>query len=219
MKRQRAFIFDMDGVIINSETMWENSEKSFLTEMMGKEVYQKIKDQILGSTVDMVYDLARQNGFSLDKRLFFQLYDQQARDVYARAKLTDNIEKFISLLVSMNFRIGLVSASRSFWIELVLNKLKKRNIFSYVLSLSERNDLSSKPNPDGYIEVMKKLQSVPTSTIILEDSQKGIMAAKNSGALSICLLEHLPVGYVVEGADISVRTVTDLLQLFKMITL
>mgnify|MGYP001565347236 CR=1 FL=1 len=38
----KAFIFDMDGVIFNSESLWQESEKNFIGELLGEKTYQKI---------------------------------------------------------------------------------------------------------------------------------------------------------------------------------
>lgn len=211
----KAFIFDMDGVIINSESVWEQKEKAFLGELLGEEVYRKIKNEILGSTTDVVYDLACQNGFKMSKNEFLKRYDDQAMLVYAQSKLTMDIDELLDYLVSLNFKIGLVTASRKLWIEQVLSKLKNKDVFEYILSLAGKKDLKPKPYPDGYLEVMKKFDSDAQETMILEDSKKGVEAAKKSGAFTICLLENLPANYRPQGADMYVKDLKSLIKFLK----
>lgn len=211
----KAFIFDMDGVIINSETVWKKYEQEFLTDLLGDKVYKKLKGNLLGSTTQVIYELAYRNGLRMKKDLFMQRYDEQALLVYAESELTRDIDKLLQKIISLNFKMGLVTASRRLWIEQVLPKLRNRNVFQYVLSLAEREDLKPKPSPDGYLEVIKKLKSIPEKTIILEDSNKGIEAAKASGAFTICLREHLPSNYVSKKADMYIENLDSLIKFLE----
>ena len=213
-----AFIFDMDGVIIDSEPVWERYEQIFLPELLGKDVYAKIKDQILGNSVSGIYKAAVQWGFKMTKKEFEQIYDRYAEIVYEEAKFTDGIQELVDKLISINFTLGLVSSSRQYWINLVFKKLGSDNIFRCVLSL-DSYDRKPKPFPDGYLEAINLLGSVPEKTIILEDSNRGIQAAKASGAFTICLQENLPKGYLPPNADKYVTSIRELIQQIESITI
>ncbi|HLC87817.1 MAG TPA: HAD family phosphatase [Patescibacteria group bacterium] len=213
----KAFILDMDGVIVNSEIIWEKYEEIFLSGLLGKNIYEKIKGDLLGSTAKVIYGLAKKNGLVMEKDEFFKSYDRQAVSVYKESELTKDIEKLIEKLVSMEFNIGLVTSSRRLWIDQVIPRLKNRNSFKYILSIGDRDDLESKPSPAGYIEAMKKLNSSPAKTIILEDSNKGIESAKKSGALTICLREHLRKNYLPRGADIYIDDIAGLIRILEVI--
>ena len=207
----KAFIFDMDGVIINSESLWGQREKEFLTTLVGVNVYEKIKDHLMGSTINVIYERTRDAGLTMEKSEFLKIYDEQALYVYSLSNPTNDINKLLQKLADLNFKIGLFSASRPLWIETVLKKIKNRHLFEFILSLAERTDLQPKPYPDGFLEAMKSLGSVPEKTIILEDSNKGLLAAKASGAFTICLREHLPDDHVSEKADMTVDNLKTLL--------
>ncbi len=60
---------------------------------------------------------------------------------------------------------------------------------------------------------MHKLKANPKTTIILEDSNSGIEAARESGAFTVALMENKVTNYVQIGANIYVETVTDLIKL------
>ena len=66
------------------------------------------------------------------------------------------------------------------------------------------------------LEAMKKLNSTPGKTIILEDSNKGIQSAKKSGALTVCLREHLRKNYLPQGADIYIDDLASLIKLLEV---
>lgn len=206
----RAFIFDMDGVIVNSEPVWAFYEQKFLPQLMEWDIYFKVKDQTLGNSVSGIYKIASRYGLQMDKARFEQIYDRYATIVYSKAKITDRVRELIKKLISMNFKLGLVSSSRQFWIDLVMKKLNINYPFQVVLSLDGDN-VKQKPSPDGYLKAIKTLNSKPSLTVILEDSKRGIQAAKASGALTICLQENLPKGYLPEGADIYAKTIKELI--------
>jgi HAD superfamily hydrolase (TIGR01509 family) len=202
----------MDGVIIASETVWEIYDKQFFTSLLGEEGFFKIKDSLMGTAPEVIYEIACGFGLTVNKTQFITQYDEVAFRVYQDALLTKNINELIEKLTSLNFKIGLVTASRPSWIEKVLPRLKTRSKFDYILSLPEREDLKPKPYPDGYLAAIKKMGSVPEKTIILEDSNRGIQAGKASGALTICLKENLPDGYIAEGADMYVENLQTLMK-------
>ncbi len=210
----KAFIFDMDGVIINSEPAWERYEQKFLPELMGKDTYLKIKDQIFGNSVSGIYAVASKYGLKIAKKEFEEIYDQYAKLVYKEAKITDGIPELLNKLISMNFKLGLVSSSRQSWIDMVINKLNKKVRFQSILSLDGKN-IKPKPYPDGYLKAIKELGSKPSLSIIIEDSQKGIQAAKKCGALVICLKENLSENYLPKGADIYVKTIKELTDKYR----
>ncbi len=208
----KAFIFDMDGVIINSEPVWARYEEKFVPKLFGKNIYSKMKDQILGSTINKIYELACGYGLKMNKNKFVQVYDSYARIIYQEAKITKGIEALIDKLISLNFKLALVSSSRQFWIDMVLSKMKKTaDKFDYVLSLNDEG-ITTKPSPDGYLKAIEKLGSKPGLTIILEDSQRGVDSAKASGAFTICLKEYLPKNYLPQGADMYVETIDELIE-------
>lgn len=211
----KAFIFDMDGVIVDSETIWLQREEKFLTELLGRKIYLKIKDVLLGSTIKAIYEKAQENGYQIDFKDFVARYDKEAMDIYKQAKINPEIDTLTELLISLKFKIGLVTSSRKSWIDQVLPKLKNFQAFECIISIGERKDLRSKPAPDGYLEAIKTLRSVPEKTIILEDSNKGIASAKASGAITICLKEYLPAGYIPTGADIYFEKLSDLIKILE----
>lgn len=211
----KAFIFDMDGVLVNSEKVWAKYEPKFLTRLMGKLVYKKIKDKIFGSTVNQIYLAAKKFDFSMSENQFYQEYDKLAIRVYGEAKITRGTDELIDVLKKLKFKIGLVTAARPLWVKPVLSKLNNTGCFNCVISLTERLDLKPKPDPDGYLALIKKLTVAPQRTIILEDSNRGIEAAKRSRALTICLKENLPNGYQPKNADIYIEKMADLVRIIN----
>lgn len=192
----KAFIFDMDGVIINSETGWDKIEEA-------------LPCHSLGQSINSGFINARKIDPSLSWKNYFNQLNRHAKKIYAQAALAKNIDKLIDRLINNRYRLGLVSGSTSKWVGTVMARLKQP--IPLRISLHEHPELKPKPAPDGYLEAMRQLQVKPKNTIILEDSQLGIDSAKAAGAYTICLTEHHPKNYHPTGADLYVKNLKELL--------
>ena len=190
---KRAFLFDMDGVIVNSEVTWSKHGMDFAERLYGKDILEKMGDMV-GASLDHEYAEAKKHGFAMDLDEYYRRYDEQAAKMYALSSITDGLADLINFLKTNEYTTGIVSSSRRPWIEFVLEKIGDRSLFDYTISLNEAG-LLSKPAPDGYIRAMKDLGIAPESTIILEDSNNGIRSAKDSGAFVIGFTPHLVEGY------------------------
>jgi HAD superfamily hydrolase (TIGR01509 family) len=190
----KAFIFDMDGVLVNSEQVWIKYENNLLERILGKDLSQQIGSTI-GISVNSVYDKAKALGFSMAREDFQKLYDDVALVVYKKVVITKGVSELVEFLVKEDFKIALVSSSAQSWINQVLLRIDFKDRFKIITSVNDRRDLKPKPNPDGYLETIQRLQTTPDKTIIIEDSNAGITAAKASGAFTIAFTQNLLDGY------------------------
>lgn len=201
----RAFIFDMDGVLVDSERAWLGYDDALLSELFGKEIAEKIGD-VIGMSLKVVYAKGVEYGAIIDYETYVSKYDSAATHVYNRAELTPDAERLVGFLKKHGFRLGLVSSSRRKWIEQVLPRLSFKDHLEQIVSLNDREDMRPKPAPDGYIEVLQKLNADPERSIVLEDSNTGIQAAKAAGAYVIGFRGNLVPGYEQGGADTYAET-------------
>jgi len=208
---QKAFLFDMDGVIIDSERVWGTIEANLMTGMFGKEIYTALKKTgLTGSNLNSIHAQAVKLGATIPREEYLGRFNEAAQYVYRHAPLTEGIEEFAKELLKQNFKLGLVSASPLNWIEMMFKKMSIRDSFTCVISLHERNDLQPKPAPDGYREAMNIIQAPPSKTLVLEDSRHGINAGLAAGAFTICLRQNWPDGYEAKGADLYVDSLPSL---------
>jgi mannitol-1-/sugar-/sorbitol-6-/2-deoxyglucose-6-phosphatase len=210
----RAFIFDMDGVLINDESIWENKKQAMYGELFGPEIHEKL-GSTLGINMDSVYERALNTGTKVDKAKFIEEFHKLAGDIYSTTPIPQGTKELAEALLQLGYHIGIVSASPLSWITTVTKRLTFEDNIELIISLHERPDLKHKPEPDGYTEAMRALDATPDDTIILEDSNSGIESARTSGAYTIGLKQNLVDGYVQEGADAYAETMMDVIELVK----
>lgn len=210
----KAFLFDMDGVLINDEAIWEAKKQKMYSRLFGEEIHRKL-GSTLGLNMDGIYERAAVAGTNVPKDQFMREFYDQAGDVYSTAPIPEGTHELAEALFGMDYHIGIVSASPLSWITAVTKRLPFEDKIELIISLHEREDLRHKPEPDGYLEAMKAFEVTPNNTIILEDSNSGIKSAKASGAFTIGLKQNLVDGYVQEGADAYAATMRDVIELVK----
>ena len=207
----KAFIFDLDGVLIDDEAIWEKEKEKFYPEILGEEVARKLVGTI-GSTMDGIYKKAVQYGATISKDEFLDAFYKRAATIYQTAPITTGLRELNDTLIKHNYHIGIVTSSPTEWVEIVMKRIPFMKV-AFILSLHERPDLQPKPSPDGYREAMEKLNIKPESTIVLEDSNAGIASAKAAGGYTIGLRQNLVEGHSQVGADIYSDTIEDVIKI------
>ena len=208
----KAFIFDMDGVLVASEKLWHEYLEKIWPDLVGAEIAQVFRIPI-GQTPLTMHAEAVKHGSTVTLEEFLGEFDKIAQKVYEEAPITDEFEKLINFLIERNFKLGLVSSSKRSWIDLVLNRVSFKDKISSVVSINDRPELQSKPHPSSYIETIENLGATSDSTIILEDSNSGIQAAKAAGVYTIGFTANLLSEYTQHGADRYANKIDDVISI------
>lgn len=212
MKKDKAFIFDLDGVIINDEPMWQIAKKEIFIRLFGEEIYKKLGNTV-GLNRTIIHEKAVAMGSTATIEELFSAFEEKAHGIYQNAPLTPGLKRLSDILVHLRYRIGVVSASPKNWVDTVLERITFKESVEVVVSLSERKDLAHKPSPDGYHEAMRLLQVASFDTVVLEDSNAGIESAKKAGAYVIGLTQNLVDGYRQTGADAYAQNLDEVIHL------
>ncbi len=181
----KAVIFDMDGLLVDSEPYWKMAEK----EVFGK----------LGLT--LTDELLRQvMGFRLNEvvRHWYQYqawpnpnFEQTETDVLAcvqeliikHAEALPGVLQLLETLKHQHKPMALASSSAMSLIETVVDKLKIRHYFDFLVSAE--TEPYGKPHPAIFLTTAQKLQVSPTDCLVFEDSLNGVIAAK--AARMVCI--------------------------------
>ncbi len=212
--KKKVFLFDMDGVLIDSDRLWAERKPVVYERLFGREIAQKMGAGI-GSNREENYKKARAFGATVTREEYDSAVSALAPDIYRDAPITKDIEQLGAYLLKNEYNVGIVSASERSWIEFMLERLPFADDVELVISLFERDDLAHKPSPDGYLAAMTALGVSPEETVILEDSNVGIEAAKASGAFTIGLRCNLLPGYEQKGADIYAKNPIEVVKILE----
>ena len=181
----KAAIFDMDGVIIDSEPFhWEVNKKIF--KILGIRASKKDYKKYIGtSNTNMWTDL--KSRYKLPQSIKKLVAMQGSGNVdFLRENQFGPIEGITELLFDLkknNIVIALASSSPSIAIHLVLKKFNFKNFFSVVVSGEDFK--KSKPAPDIFLKTAKLMHALPARCVVIEDSTHGVFAARAAGMKSI----------------------------------
>jgi|BioPla2DNA2_1021312.scaffolds.fasta_scaffold04977_10 HAD superfamily hydrolase (TIGR01509 family) len=178
---QKAVIFDMDGVIINSEALWKQAEKEIFTSLGVKvtDEWSKLTKSMTTTEVTKFW----YNKFPWQNKnleLVEQLVISRVIElIECKDCLINGVEEFIGKLKKEDYKIGLATNSPFRVICTVLQKHGISNLFDTISSAEFEN--KGKPDPAIYLTTAKKLNVETNNCFVIEDSFSGMLAAKNAG--------------------------------------
>ena len=175
-----AVIFDMDGVIVDSEIHWKTTEGFFLQSLIPTWSVND-QDRIIGLGVLDLYALLI-NTYHLQKtkEQFLEIYQEMANEIYGqKVSLMEGFAALLNALNSKNIPVALASSSPTSWINIMLDRFSLRDSFKAVVSADELAG-QGKPSPAIYLLSAARLGVRPNRCIAIEDSKNGVLSAKNA---------------------------------------
>ena len=177
----KAVIFDMDGVIIDSEPIHFEVDMQTMREF-GVNISKDELNKYVGTTNEyMLNDLI--NKYKIQRSLK-EILEYKMELTIRRIKETkiNAISGIPELLISLkhnNIKTAIGSSSPKELIITVIEKFQLGKYFDCIVSGDEVKE--GKPKPDIYLEVSKRIGVNPEECIVIEDSRNGVLAAKNAG--------------------------------------
>jgi sugar-phosphatase len=212
IKEYDAVIFDMDGVLIDSEPLWKIAmEEVFhaLGSTLKKEDFQKT----VGLRIDEVVHFWNHHenwGISNESEIEEAIIVKMIELISKNAQPLSGVIETLSFLKYKGLKIGLATSSSSRLIKVVLAELNIARFFDFVHSAE--NEAYGKPHPAVYIKVAEKLNVSPTKCLVIEDSFNGVIAGLAAKMKVVCIPEktHFP-NQRLAVADFHFETMNDFL--------
>ena len=186
MKPIKAVIFDMDGVLIDSEPVYLHHQ------------YTHLKPSYPWITLESMYPLVGISGQEYmpfmaklcrrtDDAAFRQEMDAMNAGcrVYYPDILRKEVRPLLHELKQMGLQVALASSSSRECIEQVLTQCKIRELFDCIVSGHEFTH--SKPDPEIFLLSCRHFDIAPEDALVLEDSENGLLAAHNGKIPAICI--------------------------------
>jgi len=209
-----AVIFDMDGVVINSEPFWVEAEMEVYNNY-GIKMTEEMCLQMKGVKTE---DVAK-HWFSFFERtepaqniLVAEIFHKVTKIIVERGKAMSGLIGLLEYLQDKQLKIGLATSSFYSIVDVVMEKLKIAAYFDVIHSAeSEKN---GKPSPDVYIGAAAKLGVNPENCIAIEDSYYGLLSAKAAGMFAIAMPGKSEFNDdKFDIADLKIKSLKDIIEL------
>jgi mannitol-1-/sugar-/sorbitol-6-/2-deoxyglucose-6-phosphatase len=174
----KAVIFDMDGLLIDSEPTWQKLEKE-LYASLGIQLTVAEKHEMMGTP-------ALENAKRLYARYGWEKYspeevakmlEQKVAAAFRQGiELMPGVDQALQICKRHNLPVAIASSSPMVLIETVVDTLKLREHFKHIYSA--QHEPLGKPHPGVFISVGEKLGVAPDHCLVFENSPAGVLAAK-----------------------------------------
>lgn len=208
---EKAFIFDMDGVVINSEPMHEQIELEVAAGFNIHIDQARMKKYVGMRSKDVWAAIIKEDGLDLKPEQIIEVADKQKVKYIEDNKLEpiDGIRELLVKLKELNYRIALASSSPKEFIEAVLKKFEILHFFDTIVNGDEV--AHGKPAPDIFLEAARRLGVRPENCTILEDSNNGVDAGNIAGMRTIAYVNPDSGNLDLSKATHIVKSVRDVL--------
>lgn len=211
----RAVIFDMDGVIVDSEPLHLNIEEDIFKNL-GISITSEEHNTFIGTTSHYMWDKIRTNHnlaesleelVELDRNTYLEFLNN-ALDLQP----INGVRELIIDLHKNNIKLAVASSSPLNIIERVLNLFEIRDYFNYIVTGDYVS--KSKPEPDIFLYAAEKLDVDPKECVVIEDSHNGVLAAKKANMKCIGYKNLNSGNQDLSKADLTIDDFNDINSIF-----
>ncbi|MBS1686460.1 MAG: hexitol phosphatase HxpB [Bacteroidetes bacterium] len=174
----KAVIYDMDGLLIDSEPYWRKSMIKVLAS-----VGLQLTEEQCASTTGLRFDHVLEywyEKYPWEAKTIVEVHEEILDDMeYAithEAQLMPGVIESLELFTSRGYKVALASSSAMRLIQACVKRLHAQEIFKAVISAEHEE--YGKPHPAVFIKAAAELKVHPLDCIVLEDSLMGVIAAK-----------------------------------------
>ncbi len=180
-----AVIFDMDGVIIDSEPTHQKLEFEMFSELGLYISEEEHKSYVGTSSVDMWTKIKAKHGLKktpeelllYGRAKYWEALDQ------GRVPLVNGSKALIVEFYQKGLTVQVASSATRPTVDKVINHFNLQKYFSYRIGGNEVT--KSKPEPEIFIKASKQSGTHPADCLVIEDSANGVKAAKSAGMYCI----------------------------------
>jgi sugar-phosphatase len=205
-----AVVFDMDGVLVDSEPIWRRVE----LEVFGRLGVELREEDLLKTMGVRIADVVRMwhERHPWDEPpvedVADEIVERVADTIEREASLAGGALEAIDRLRAHGLPLALASSSPMRLIEAVLRMGRLEDRFDVVLTAEDEEH--GKPAPDVYLSAARALGVAPERCLAIEDSINGVRAAKAAGMVVIAVPPPETRGGDIGGADLILGSLADL---------
>jgi beta-phosphoglucomutase len=208
-----ALIFDLDGVLVDSEPLHRRAKEQALVEI-GIELPESVYDELKGRPDDIgLREIVEEKGVPEKFPQLIERKSQLYREIHHELKEVGGATEFVRWAKS-HFRIALATSSTPYNREVAFGVLGVGDLFESVVDSGRHQ--RPKPDPEVFQVAMSDLGLRPADCWIIEDSVNGLRAAKSAGCFAVGITTTFGATILrAEGAGIVVESFPELRQLIE----
>ncbi len=173
---QKAVIFDMDGVILNSIPTHYRSLRDMFKEIGIDYSFQEfVRNDVTAGSMNLIPRVLKEHGKKGDAAALLRRKEKLLKK---NIQMFAGVKQLIILLRKDGYKLAVGSGGSRRFVHLMLKKHKLKKYFPVVVTGSEARQ---KPHPDIYVKAAKKLGLRPSQCVVIEDSKNGVTAAHRAG--------------------------------------
>lgn len=207
----QAIIFDMDGVIIDSEALHIEAEKQTLKDhsiIIPDSEWQRFK----GTTYEWMYqyiiDHFTDGSITAEKLVKHTEYIY-LKTAAKKLKLIPGAKEYLKIIKKTDKKVALTTSSKKRLQTLAFDKFHLHPYFDVVVTGD--NIKNGKPHPEPYLKTIEKLGIPGSHCVVIEDSKNGIISAKTAGCIVVGITTSFPKNDLLKaGADYTINTFAEL---------
>lgn len=186
--KNKNIIFDLDGVIINSESVWQKGMDIFLEGLGQEKASEAFSKKLIGISEKEAAKLIKEKYLlRQDPEEIIEMREEIIRNLHAiDTVLFPGVFRLLLELEYNGISTALATSSSRHLVDYVLAKFGLRPYFNYVLCGDEVK--KGKPHPEIYLETASRMNVKPNDCLVIEDSINGIKAARAAGMKTIAVL-------------------------------
>jgi len=183
--KYKAVIFDVDGVIVDYESLLVDMTIEdlalFGVKISREEYLRKYYRAFAGNTGKGILEIINKD---FKTNIEYQEYFDSRRNLrpkyFHKMKLEPHIEDLLEFFYRNKLKIGLATSSDTFKLDYINQQWP--SVFKYFnVKYTSEDVVNGKPNPEIFLKTAKALSVSPKDTLVLEDSINGLIAAKAGG--------------------------------------
>ncbi|MGT2784232.1 HAD family hydrolase [Streptococcus merionis] len=181
----KAIIFDMDGVIVDSEYIFLSTKTQLLLDR-GIDTDETYQYQFMGTTFQYMWEVMKaenQLSESVEELIAEMNSRREAMIAADGVRPIKGVQPLIKKLHSRGLPLAVASSSPKHEVERNLDELELAAYFDFLVSGEEVEH--SKPEPDVFLRAAELLQVKPQDCLVFEDTKNGSLAAKAAGMTCI----------------------------------
>ncbi|MCX7920806.1 MAG: HAD family phosphatase [Clostridia bacterium] len=211
----KAIIFDMDGLMIDTERLYFETQREIAQsygkklnhETLWKMMGRKPIESIMIFVDDLKIDIEPAKMLEIRDRIF---EDKLRKDLRPMPGLFKILEEFEGKM-----KLAIATGAPKIFLDIVMEKLDIRHYFDVIQTSDTIKN--GKPDPEIYLEAIKKLGVEPEECFVLEDSSNGALAGKRAGCYTIAVPSEYTIRQEFGFVNYIARGLNDAREHIKMV--